>query len=173
MIGHINKQLGTHALYRGGGSIGLLAACRSGSLIARDPRSPDRRVLAQVKSNLTAPQPSLAYDVVPQPNGPPRLTWQGPSVWTAGQLLAAAQEEDLSKRTLDGAKKLLAIRSQRVREQTIFRDWWLLPGQQLHPEAGTPDQPDDELMRFLAEQEKKFLRACPLDDDWESSSGDD
>jgi AAA domain len=65
LVRHLNKQGGFHALYRGGGSIGLLAACRSGWLIGRDPHVPERRILAQVKNNLAGPQPSLAYELRP------------------------------------------------------------------------------------------------------------
>src|SRR5262249_26566324 len=61
LIRHLNKLLGGLALYRGGGSIGFLAACRSGWLVGRDPQEPGRRVLAQVKNNLAPPQPSLAF----------------------------------------------------------------------------------------------------------------
>src|SRR5262249_31058200 len=72
----------------GTGSIGLLGACRSGWLIARDPEATGCCVLAQVKNNLAPPQPSLAYEMVPQATGPPTLTWRGPSRWTADELLA-------------------------------------------------------------------------------------
>jgi hypothetical protein len=85
---HLNKEGGSHALYRGGGSIGFIAACRSGWLAARDPVVRDRCVLAEVKNNLAARQPSLAYQVVRQEGAPPALHWLGPSLWTADQLLA-------------------------------------------------------------------------------------
>jgi hypothetical protein len=91
MVRHLNKQGGTSPLYRGGGSIGLLAACRSGWLVARDPKFPERRVLAQVKNNLAERQPSLAYELRPRPSGPPTLTWLGESAWTASALLLAAR----------------------------------------------------------------------------------
>jgi AAA domain len=65
LVRHLNKQGGRRALYRGGGSIGLLAACRSGWLLAEDPQEARRRVLAQVKNNL-APPPSLALEVRPR-----------------------------------------------------------------------------------------------------------
>jgi RecA-family ATPase len=85
---HLNKTGGSHALYRGGGSIGLIGMCRSGWLVAADPQFPQRRVLAQVKSNLGPPQPGLAFEVVSHDPVPPTLSWLGPSPWAADQLLA-------------------------------------------------------------------------------------
>jgi RecA-family ATPase len=51
-VRHLNKAAGTNPLYRGGGSIGIIGAGRSGLLLAKDPDNPDRRVLASTKCNL-------------------------------------------------------------------------------------------------------------------------
>src|SRR5262249_47038526 len=48
LVRHLNKHGGTRALYRGGGSIGLIASCRTAWLVGRDPHQRGRRVLAQV-----------------------------------------------------------------------------------------------------------------------------
>jgi hypothetical protein len=88
LIRHLNKRGGSRSIYRGGGSIGFLGVCRSGWLIARDPVQTERCVLAQVKNNLAAAQPSLAYRVTPHEPDPPTLDWLGISAWTADQLLA-------------------------------------------------------------------------------------
>jgi hypothetical protein len=90
LVRHLNKQGGARALYRGGGSIGLLAACRSGWLLAADPRQPGRRVLAQVKNNLGPPQPSLAFEVKTCPGVPPVLNWLGETALTADDLLSGS-----------------------------------------------------------------------------------
>jgi hypothetical protein len=87
LVRHLNKRGGGRAVYRGGGSIGFLGACRSGWLIARDPHDPERCVLAQVKNNLAPAQPSLAYTVTPDASGAPALSWLGPTDWTADRLL--------------------------------------------------------------------------------------
>jgi hypothetical protein len=89
LVRHLNKSGGRRALYRGGGSIGFIGACRSGWLIGRDPQEPGRCVLAPVKNNFAPAQPSLAYSVLAQEGAPPTLSWVGPSPWTADQLLAA------------------------------------------------------------------------------------
>lgn len=88
LVRHLNKSPGRSPIYRGGGSIGLLAACRSGWLIARDPEQPAHCVLAQVKNNLAPPQPSLAYQVEKGEAEVLSLSWLGPTDWTAAQLLA-------------------------------------------------------------------------------------
>jgi hypothetical protein len=86
LVRHLNKQGGRRAIYQGGGAIGLVGACRSAWLVGRDPAVPGQCVLAQVKNNLAATQPSLAYRVVATGDGHVRLTWQGVSAWSADQL---------------------------------------------------------------------------------------
>lgn len=94
-IRHLLKHGSGPSLYRGLGTIGFLAACRSGWLAARDPHDPDRRVLAQVKNNLAGPQPSLAFAVHPAHGGGP-LEWLGTSPLSADQLLLPAAPEPVA-----------------------------------------------------------------------------
>jgi RecA-family ATPase len=88
---HLNKAGGTHAAYRGLGSIAFVAACRSAWLVGEDPQDPRRRVLAQVKNNLAPPQVSLAYQVTQQEGGEPLLSWLGASPLTARDVLAGTR----------------------------------------------------------------------------------
>jgi hypothetical protein len=90
LVRHLNKKGGGHALYRGGGSIGFMGACRSAWLLARDPNVPSRRVLAQLKNNLAAPQPSLSFSFSDPAEVAPTLTWHGRCAWDADGLLAGA-----------------------------------------------------------------------------------
>jgi hypothetical protein len=90
MVRHLNKTGHFRSLYRGGGSIGLLAACRSGYLFAREPNDPLRAVMAQIKNNLGPRQPSLAYRIQAQVDGFPVIEWLGTSELNADQLLTAA-----------------------------------------------------------------------------------
>jgi hypothetical protein len=108
LVRHLNKEVSLRAMYRGGGSIGLLAACRSAWLIGRDPEAPQRRVLAQVKNNLAVAQPSLAYEVVTGEGDSPAVTWHGPSRWTADELLAAADRRPAAAPQRDRACDFLA-----------------------------------------------------------------
>lgn len=68
LLRHLRKAGGRRAVYRGVGSIGLVAACRSAWLIARSPLD-DVCVFAQLKNNLAARQPSLAYEFRGQESG--------------------------------------------------------------------------------------------------------
>jgi hypothetical protein len=87
---HLNKKDGGRALYRGLGSIGLVAVCRSAWLVAEESAGSGRRVLAQVKNNLAAPQPSLAFEVA-QAEGGPTLRWLGPVAASAEDLVGMAR----------------------------------------------------------------------------------
>jgi hypothetical protein len=133
LIRHLNKYAAAPAIYRGGGSIGFVAACRSAWLVAPDPGDAGRRVLAQVKNNLAPRQPSLAYRLDSQDTGPPLLTWLGTSPLTADQLLrgeAAAPAEACARDFLlallkDGPRtsdQVWAAAAQAdVAERTLFR----------------------------------------------------
>jgi len=90
MVRHLNKLGGTRSLYRGGGSIGFVGACRSVWLLARDLHVPRHRVLAQVKNNLAAPQPSLVFSLPETGAAAPALTWHGSCEATADELLGGA-----------------------------------------------------------------------------------
>jgi hypothetical protein len=89
LILHLNKATHRQALYRGLGSIALVAACRSAWLVAPDPHLQARSVLAQVKNNLAPTQTSLAFEIGADGAGGPRMDWLGATDWSADKLLAA------------------------------------------------------------------------------------
>jgi hypothetical protein len=94
VVRHLNKGGSSNPLYRGGGSIGIIGAARSGLLVAKDPDNPDRRVLASTKCNLAKLPASLAFDLSTAGNGALRIGWIGPSAHTAESLLATPLDED-------------------------------------------------------------------------------
>jgi hypothetical protein len=108
LVRHLNKRHGSCSIYRGGGSIGFLGACRSGWLVAREPGNSQRRILAQVKNNLAAPQPSLAFDVQVPDGAMASLSWLGSVSWSADQLLAAASQPVPFLTPRDRARDFLA-----------------------------------------------------------------
>jgi hypothetical protein len=63
IVRHLNKSAGRRSLYRGGGSIGVVGACRTALLAAVHPDDPQRRVVSMTKCNLGRPGPSLTYRV--------------------------------------------------------------------------------------------------------------
>jgi AAA domain len=89
LILHLNKAAHRQALYRGLGSIALVAACRSAWLVAPDPLAPSRSVLAQVKNNLAPTRTSLAFEIGATGPGGPTIDWLGATDWSADKLLVA------------------------------------------------------------------------------------
>jgi hypothetical protein len=134
LVRHLNKTGGHHAMYRGGGSIGFLAACRSGWLVGVLPRQPHQRVLAVIKNNLAPPQPSLKYEVIARDGQLPTVHWLGPCALNAGQLLCASDrtflrlnhaKEFLTLLLKDGARRVpeiwAAAEEERVTKSTLKR----------------------------------------------------
>jgi hypothetical protein len=107
VVRHLSKSGGTHAMYRGGGSIGIIGAARIAMLAAIDPENESGRVLAMVKSNLAAFPPSLAYRLVnDKTTGAGRIEWLGETTHTAGQLLTETENDD-ERSTRDEAAEWL------------------------------------------------------------------
>jgi hypothetical protein len=95
LLRHLNKAKGGDPMYRGGGSIGIVGAARSGMLVAPDPDDPERRVLASVKSNLGPSPDSLTYRLVGAgDHGVARVRWEGSTNHTAHTLLSEPIDED-------------------------------------------------------------------------------
>jgi hypothetical protein len=193
MVRHLNKTGMTHALYRGGGSIGIIGACRCAWLLGCDPAAPQRRILSQVKNNLAVLQTSLAFELRSRDNAPPELAWLGNSSWAADQVLgnrrstprqraaafltaflangprsardiwSAACPQGLHERTLRRARRDLQARTTRVCVAGKHLTYWLLPGQELHA-AVAPELPPDDLEHWLKPLREQFPPATPLED---------
>ncbi len=87
-IRHLTKAAGASALYRGGGSVGLIGAARSGLLVAPHPDDDGSMVLAQTKSNLGPLAPSLSYRIESSTLGCGVIQWTGETNLTADELVA-------------------------------------------------------------------------------------
>lgn len=106
VIRHLNKNGSGNALYRGGGSIGIIGAARSGLLVAKDPEDEDQRILAVTKSNLAKLPPALAYRIAATADEIPHLVWEGPTDHTATSLLATLVDGE-GRSALEEAKDFL------------------------------------------------------------------
>jgi putative DNA primase/helicase len=61
IVRHLNKDSGKSAMYRGGGSIGIIGAARASILVSRDPANKERCLMVPNKSNWAAIKDGLAY----------------------------------------------------------------------------------------------------------------
>jgi putative DNA primase/helicase len=89
LVRHLRKAGSRKALYRGSGSIGFIAAARTGLLAAPHPRDRDRNVLAITKSNLADIPPALIWRIRPNADGQPVVEWQGEADVEADELNVA------------------------------------------------------------------------------------
>jgi hypothetical protein len=90
IVRHLNKSNGTNALYRGGGSIGIVGQARAAFIAASDPDDDtgQRRVLAAAKMNIAALPPALAYQLTGDTHlGCARVEWLGETGHYARDLL--------------------------------------------------------------------------------------
>jgi hypothetical protein len=106
LVRHLNKTQGGNPLYRGGGSIGIIGAARSGMVVGPHPDSEELRVLAGQKNNLSLPPRSLAYRIETAHTGSAKISYQGFSEATAAQLLRVPEDEE-EKSALAEAKEFL------------------------------------------------------------------
>lgn len=71
LIAHLNKDPARRAIYRVGGSIGLVAAVRLAYVVAEDPENEARRLVVPIKTNICAKPAPLAFGF-----GDGRLAWE-------------------------------------------------------------------------------------------------
>jgi RecA-family ATPase len=118
LVRHLNKSGGRHSLYRGSGSIGIIAAARSALLAANDPKDSNMRVLCHVKNNLGPLIPSLRYEPVKADNGTLVIEWRGQCDYRPEDLLVPPKD---TQGRLDEAKKFLLdiLEGGPVEQQTV------------------------------------------------------
>jgi hypothetical protein len=102
LIRHLNKGTFANALYRGGGSIGIIGAARSGLLVVKDPDDENARIFGGTKSNLSKAMPSWKYRITENDQGVPHIQWEGESERSASELLSQSNERDTTSK-LDAA----------------------------------------------------------------------
>ncbi len=102
-VRHLNKQDGKKALYRGGGSIGIIGAARTAMVVGADPLDANYRILAVSKSNIGPVPPSWRYKIVgcSYPDGDTTIDtnaveWLGPADISADQLVSEGVEQKTS-----------------------------------------------------------------------------
>ena len=142
LIGHMNKAAGNKAAYRGMGSIDFYAVARSVLLVGRIEGEPELRALVQIKNNLAAFGHSKAFrlsengfewigdyeitadevlgGIAPKTNKTEqakellRELAEEKSMLPSNEIIELAKQENISKRTLENAKKELGIRVKKI-----------------------------------------------------------
>ena len=142
VVRHLSKSSQNRAVYRGLGSIDFTSTARSILLAGQDPDTPEKRVLAHVKSSLAATGPSLGFqlrddgfywtglsDLTPEALLAPyrgeeernalneACSWLGDILsdgpMEARSIYKLAREEGISERTIKRAKKPLGVVTRR------------------------------------------------------------
>jgi len=141
LIGHMNKASGSKGIYRGLGSIDITAIARSVLLVSKLRNDPSVRVMAHLKSSLAREGKSFAFEIQDDsvlhwlgeceitaselllgegvPNDSGKLST---SILTLREMLAdgalpcgmvytSFYDMDISKRSVDRAKKMLGVKS--------------------------------------------------------------
>jgi phage N-6-adenine-methyltransferase len=130
LVRHLTKRGGRHALYRGGGSIGIGAATRSALMVGRPPDDPDLRVLRQTKSNLGPLAPSLLFEPVATPEGVVRVEWRGECDSTPDDLLVPAKPgegrlaeaiDSLKTKLSGGPAEQQVVKDKAIRAELAYR----------------------------------------------------
>lgn len=112
IVRHLRKSAGS-ALYRGGGSIGIIGAARSALIVAKDPNDEQGRFMAVAKGNLAPPAPTLRWRVV-DAGGVGRVRWDGVADGVTADDLAAPtipptpEERDQVAQAATALRELLA-----------------------------------------------------------------
>lgn len=93
IVRHLNKSSGGNALYRGGGSIGIIGAARVAAVVAKDPNDDSKRVLAINKINVEESPESLLFSLVKK-DGSVCIEWGGVSGCSASDLLSVNYDSE-------------------------------------------------------------------------------
>lgn len=103
IVRHLNKATGASALYRGGGSIGIIGAARAAYIFGQDPDDETLRLMASNKINIGMKPDTMAYRLVDTllPDHPgvsvARVEWEGTSSRGAEEIIRPRTDEDRSE----------------------------------------------------------------------------
>jgi len=101
IVRHLSKINLSNPLYRGAGSIGIIAAARTGLIVAPHPEHHLQRILSTTKNNLSKHASDLAYQVVENTHGLPYIQWLGEShfassaIFNTGSRMSTARQNTL------------------------------------------------------------------------------
>jgi hypothetical protein len=94
IVRHLTKTPREKAIYRGVGTVDMIAAARSACLVGLHPDDPDLRVIAHIKHNVSMKGPSYAFELIQgKESEVPQLKWHGEVELAAEQILQLPQQE--------------------------------------------------------------------------------
>lgn len=189
VVRHLRKGAAENPLYRGGGSIGIIAAARAAFLLARDPEDAERRILAPLKMNVAPAPPARAFRLELEPgHAHPHVSWEGVSALDASALLAVPDgtedrsalreaKEVLRQILADGPQRAevarLLARRAGVSDRTLARARRSLAIVPRH--VGRPGESDQHWEWYLPRRMPRKPQGCrpqhlaPLGPDWQPS----
>lgn len=100
IIRHLNKGSSDNILYRGAGSIGIIAVARMGLLVAHDPDDEQKRVFATIKNNLSKIAPNLSYQIAENEKGAPYIQWLGENHHITSTLLRPGSNQSYERQQI-------------------------------------------------------------------------
>lgn len=94
-VSHLNKSVGSSAMYRTMGSLAFVAAARASYVVTKDNENPQRRLVLPVKNNLAKDNTGLAYTVATAENEAPVIEWEPNAIEVpADQVLSESNSEE-------------------------------------------------------------------------------
>ena len=94
-VSHLNKSGTGPAMYRTMGSLAFVAAARAVWVVTKDKEDPTRRLVLPVKNNLAPDKGGLAYSLLNDDDGIPRVFWDAEPVnMTADDALSEERDDD-------------------------------------------------------------------------------
>jgi len=113
IIRHLSKVGSANLLYRGAGSIGIIAVARLALIVAPHPTDVKKRILATTKNNLSEQAINIAYRIEENEVGVPYIQWLGEDHHDVNALVSntplSAQRQGIL-RVLKNSKSPLALK---------------------------------------------------------------
>jgi putative DNA primase/helicase len=111
-VRHLTKADGGSAVTRGGGSIGIIGACRVGMLLGPDGDDDECRVLAVSKCNVGRMAPALKLRLVEADAPAPgievaRVKWEGTCTTSADDMVSAQEDRGVKAQAITMLRELL------------------------------------------------------------------
>jgi hypothetical protein len=122
IIRHLNKVGSSNPLYRGAGSIGIIAAARAGFMVTPHPDNQNQRILATTKNNLSKQANNLVFQVIEKANSVPCIQWLGETDLTLSTLFSTSTNRSALRQDILSVLKdsITPLGPQEIAERTGY-----------------------------------------------------